>query len=218
MDVPVERLLSKGYAAGRVEKIRQFPEHVDQLEPSIPGGSPHGTLHVSTGDVEGNLVSVTISQGGAFGSCVTVPGTGIILGHGMCRLDPRPGHVNSIAPRKRPLNNVAPMILRLPDRDVAVGLPGGRRLIGVSAQMAQRVVDYGATAYEAATAPRMHVQTKEPVQLTESVGDSILDGLVGMGHEVQPVPNVAGAAHNAEILKREGTVRAGGNTWAVGVG
>ena len=214
----MERLLSKDYAAGRVETIRQFPEHVDRLELHVPGASPHGTLHVSAGDVEGNLVSVTISQGGTFGSCVTVPGTGIILGHGMCRLDPRPGRVNSIGPRKRPLNNVAPMILRTSDRDVAVGLPGGRRLISVSAQMAQRVIDYGATAYEAAAAPRMHVQTEEPVRISKSVGASILDGLTAMGHEVEPVSGVAGAAHNVEILKREGKVRAGGNTWAAGVG
>ena len=30
VDVPVERLLSKDYAAGRVEALRQFPERVDQ--------------------------------------------------------------------------------------------------------------------------------------------------------------------------------------------
>jgi len=218
VDVPVQRLLSKDYAAGRVETIRQFPEHVDRLELPTPGASPHGTLHVSTGDVEGNLVSVTISQGGAFGSCVTVPGTGIILGHGMCRLNPRLGHANSIGSRKRPLNNVAPMIVRMPDRDVAVGLPGGRRIISVGAQLAQRIIEYGATAYEAVTAPRMHVELKEPVHISESVGASILDSLVATGHEVEPAWGVAGAAHNAEVLKREGRVRAGGNTWAAGVG
>ena len=143
VDVPVERLLSKDYAAGRVETIRQFPEHVDKLVPEFTVESPHGTLHVSAADADGNLVSVTISHGGAFGSCVTVPGTGIILGHGMCRLDPRPGYANSIASRKRPLNNVAPMVLRMPKRDVATGLPGGRRIISVNAQVSQRVMDYG---------------------------------------------------------------------------
>ncbi len=64
----------------------------------------------------------------------------------------------------------------------------------------------------------MHVQAKEPVEISESVGVSILDKLVAMGHEVKPVRRVGGAVHCAEILKNEGTVRAGGETWAVGVG
>ena len=100
----------------------------------------------------------------------------------------------------------------------AVGLPGGRRIISVSAQMAQRIVEYGATTREAAIAPRMHVEAEEPVTISESAGASILDNLVAMGHKVQPVRGVAGAAHGAEILKGEGMVRAGGNTWAAGVG
>ena len=123
VDVPVERLLSKDYAAGRVEALQQFPEKVDQQVYEASGPAVAETLHVSAADAEGNLVGITITQGGAFGSCLTVPGTGIILGHGMCRLDPRPGRANSVAAHKRPLNNVVPMILRLPQRDVAIGLP-----------------------------------------------------------------------------------------------
>ena len=217
VDVPVERLLSREYAAGRVETMRQFPDFVDGLEPAGADASPYGTLHVSAADAEGNLAAVTISQGGAFGSCVTVPGTGVILGHGMCRLDPRPGRANSVAAGKRPLNNTAPTILRMPDRDVAAGLPGGRRLVSVSAQMAQRMVDDGATSYEAASAPRMHVQTHEPVMVTNTVEASIVEGLREMGHRVNQVAGVAGAAHCAEVLKENGTVRAGGGTWAAGV-
>ena len=217
VEAPIERLLGKDYAWGRTETIRQFPRRVDGLVFGSPGDAGHGTLHVSTADVEGNLVAMTISQGGAFGSCVTVPGTGLILGHGMCRLDPRPGLANSIAPRKRPLNNTAPLLLKLPDRDVALGLPGGRRLVGVSAQLAQRIVDFGATAYEAASAPRLHVLTHEPVEMTESVGAETIEAMRAMGHNVKAVKAVAGGAHIAEVLKDEKKVRAGGNTWAAGV-
>ena len=114
VDVPVERLLSKDYAAGRVEALRQFPEQVDQQVYEASGPAVAETLHVSAADAAGNLVGITITQGGAFGSCLTVPGTGIILGHGMCRLDPRPGRANSVAAHKRPLNNVVPMIYAYP--------------------------------------------------------------------------------------------------------
>ena len=215
VDVPIERLLSKEYAAGRAETLRQFPHYVDRLN---WGGSPRAaseTLHVSAADVEGNVVSATISQGGTFGSCVTVPGTGIILGHGMCRLDPRPGRANSVAPGKRPLNNTAPMILRLPDRDVGIGMPGGRRIISVAVRLAQQLVDFKASAYAAAAAPRMHVMSAEPVAVLKGINPDIVDGLGEMGHQVEVVERIGGAVHGAEYLKT--AVRAGGNTWAAGV-
>ena len=216
VDVPIKRLLSKEYAAGRVESIHQFPDHVDKLVPSGFGEGSDGTLHVAAADVEGNVATITISQGGAFGSCFTAAGTGVILGHGMCRLDPRPGRMNSVAPGKRPLNNTAPMMVRLPDRDVGTGLPGGRRLVSVSAQMVQRVVDYGATSYEAASAPRLHVQTHEPLMIVESAGEGAISGLRKMGHEIEVVGGIAGAAHCAEFIKSGGKVRAGGLSWAAG--
>ncbi len=215
--VPVSRLLGKDYAAGRAETIRQFPDHVDKLIPPLSTAPPHGTVHLSAADAKGNLVSITISQGGHFGSCVTVPGTGIILGHGMCRLDPRPGGTNSVGPRKRPLNNVAPLILRLPDRDVGLGIAGGRRIVSVSATMAQRVVDDGATSYQAAAAPRIHVEGKEPVEVTKSLSASIREKLVALSHQVNAVAAVAGIAGCAEVLKKEGKVRAGSNAQAAGV-
>ena len=218
VDVPVARLLSKDYAAGRVETIRQFPLHVDKLAPPDVPEPPHGTLHVSTADAEGNVVSVTISQGLGFGSCVTVPGTGIILGHAMCRFDPRPGHVNSIAPRKRPLNNTACVIVQLPDRDVAVGLPGGRRLISVMSRAAQLIVDRDFTGRQAATAPRMHVEITEPVEIHNSVSEEVIDELRAMGHEIKAIEHIAGAMNCAEVLKNEGKLRAGGGISAAGAG
>ncbi|MBT3376718.1 MAG: hypothetical protein HN742_42420 [Lentisphaerae bacterium] len=215
-DVPVERLLSKDHAWGRTERLRQFPGEVDQLVPTPQPVAPHGTLHVSTADADGNVVSMTISQGGAFGSCVTVPGTGIILGHGMCRLDPRPGHANSVGPGKRPLNNTGCMIVQLPDRDVAIGLPGGRRIKAVTARATHLVVDRDWTSHQAATAPRMHVGEAEPVEITKSAGQDVIEALESMGHNVKPLPGIAGVLNCAEFLRDEGTTRAGSSSPAAG--
>lgn len=211
-EVPVERLLSKDYAFGRTERLRQFPAQVDRLIPTPQRVAPHGTLHVSTADVEGNVVSMTISQGGTFGSCVTVPGTGIILGHGMCRLDPAPGHANSVGPGKRPLNNTGCMIVQLPERDVAIGLPGGRRIKAVTARATHLIVDRGWTSYEVSTAPRMHVGEAEPVEITKSAGQDVIKALGRMGHEVKPVAGIAGVMNCAEVLKNEGKTRAGSSS------
>ncbi len=224
-DVPADRLLDKGYAQALAEPLRRFPSSIDgrDLPPAQP--SPRGTIHVSAADAEGNVVSATLSQGAPFGSCIVVPGTGVILGHGMCRLDPRPGRPNSIAAGKHPLNNAAPLIVSLPDRDVALGTRGGRPIVNVCAQLAHRIIDDGVTASQALAAPRLHVTDREPLEFldfefTEHVAQGIVDGLTAMGHTVrrytEPVEG-AGAAHCVELLTSERVVRASADTWAAGV-
>jgi len=176
------------------------------------GASPHGTVHVAAADARGNLVSATISQGGLFGSCLAVPATGIIPGHGMCRFDPHPGRKNSPGPGKRPLNNVCPLVIRMPDRDVAIGARGGRRIVSVSPQLAQRIVDYGASVRQAATAPRIHTLTGDPLEISANFDPPIREALAAAGYRIEVPAEVAGAAHGAEILHPAGQLRAGGNT------
>ena len=184
-----------------------------RLSGTQTGATPHGTIHVAAADAERNLVSMTISQGGLFGSCLAVPGTGIILGHGMCRFDPHAGLDNSPGPGKRPLNNVCPLIIRMPDRDVAIGARGGRRIVSVAVQLARRIVDSGATSRQAAMAPRIHTITGDPLEVSRNFDIAVLKGL---NHRIEVPDEVAGAAHGAEILKETSQLRAGGNTWAAG--
>ncbi|MCC6340774.1 MAG: gamma-glutamyltransferase [Bryobacterales bacterium] len=213
--VPVRRLLSSEYAAGRVETLRAYPDAVDR-QGFHPAGQSKGTIHISTADSEGNMVAVTISHGGDFGSCVTVPETGIILGHGMCRFDPRPGRPNSIGPRKRPLNNVCPTILRLPGRDVALGLRGGRRIISTVIEMCRRVVDLQASGYEAVSAPRIHLEGQEPILALSSLDAAAVAALKSLGHGVVMQPGIGGNAGVAERFA-DGKLRGGSNVWVVGV-
>ncbi|HJZ99850.1 MAG TPA: gamma-glutamyltransferase [Candidatus Solibacter sp.] len=179
--------------------------------------TPHGTIHVAAADQHGNLVSMTISQGGLFGSCLAVPRSGIILAHGMCRFDPHLGHSNSPGPGKRPLNNVCPLIIRQPDRDVAIGARGGRRIVSVMTQLAHRIIDHGVTVREAATAPRMHTITGDPLEISRDFDPAVRDALAERGHNLIAPEEVAGAVHGVEILHSPGKLRAGGNTWAAGV-
>lgn len=188
-----------------------------RLADSPPGGATrHGTVHVAAADGQGNLVSATISQGGLFGSCLAVPGTGIILGHGMCRFDPHPGLANSVGPGKRPLNNVCPLLIRMPERDVAIGTRGGRRIVSVAVQLAQRVVD-GATVHQAAVAPRIHTIAGVPLEVSDNFDPAIRAALDRAGFHTEVPGEVAGAAHGAELLRGRDAIRAGGNTWAAGI-
>ncbi len=177
----------------------------------------YGTIHVASADCWGNMVSITLSQGGLFGSCFAVPGTGIILGHGMCRFDPHRRIENSPGPGKQPLNNVCPLLIRAPDRDVAIGLRGGRRIVSVCAQLAQRIVDFGVSVQEAAAAPRIHTMTGDPLEVSHNFDTSMRQSLEQLGYRIEVPNEVAGAAHGAEFLKPSRLIRAGGNTWASGI-
>ncbi|MCX5662858.1 MAG: gamma-glutamyltransferase [Planctomycetota bacterium] len=214
--VPIARLLSKDYNAGRVETLRLFPDQVDRFVPPADTDGPNGTLHVSAADARGGLASMTISQGMSFGSCVTVPGWGIILGHGMCRLDPRPGRVNSIAPGKRPLNNTSPLLLTSPTRDAALGLPGGRIIISVMPRAVQLMVDRGWTGHQASIAPRLHVEMNEPLSMTTNAGPALMDGVRALGHEVKEAGALAGVLNVAEFLRESRATRGGSAVSAAG--
>jgi len=216
-DVPVATLLNPDYAAGRVEVVRNFPDYVDRSGPPQAGAGPHGTANVSAADAEGNLVAMTLTQGNPFGSCITVPGTGFTLGHGMCRFDPRPGLANSIAAHKRPLNNFCSVILRLPGRDIALGMQGGRRMISVIPQVAQRMVDFGLAPRAAASSPRIHTLGYEPVECEESNPFPFEEELRRMGHEIRRMDEVGRTVHLAELFHGSKKICAGGSTFAAGI-
>lgn len=190
----------------------------ERLADSQPAGTgPHGTVHVAAADAHGNLVSATISTGGLWGACLAVPGTGIILSHGMCRFDPHAGRTNSPGPKKRPLNNVCPLLIQMADRDVAIGTRGGRRIVSASVQLAHRIVDYGVSAYEAAIAPRIHTISGNPLEISPNFDPSIREALERLGYHIETPDELARAAHGAEILHGTGGIRAGGNDWAAGI-
>ena len=70
---------------------------------------------------------------------------------------------------------------------------------------------------QVAQAPRMHVEAAEPVSVTESLNEGVVNELRAMGHEVEVVKGVAGAMHAAELRRGGREVCAGGNHWAAGV-
>lgn len=138
--MPVKRLLSPYFAAGLRASIR-----MDRAtrSASLPGIAEHSdgpdTTHFSILDRQGNRVAATITINYPFGSCVLVPGTGVLLNDEMDDFSSKPGvpnvyglvgaEANAIAPGKRPLSSMTPTFLES-DRGVAIlGTPGGSRII-----------------------------------------------------------------------------------------
>jgi gamma-glutamyltranspeptidase/glutathione hydrolase len=161
-----------------------------------------GTSHLAAADAEGNVVSWTQTHGGSFGSGVMVRGTGIVLGHGMCRFDPRPGWANSIAPGKRPLHNMVPVVAVKDGRAVfAVGASGGRTIINNSAFVAIGCLIQGLDPEAAVAAPRLQCETIEPAVVERSAGPGVIDALRRRGHTITEASRDGGSAH---LIAREG--------------
>ena len=69
-------------------------------------------------------------------------GTGVLLNDSMNLFDPRPDLPNSVGPRKRPASNMAHLIAVRDGRPfLAVGAPGGRRILDTCLQMTVDLVD-----------------------------------------------------------------------------
>jgi gamma-glutamyltranspeptidase / glutathione hydrolase len=165
--VPTARLLANSYIATRARQI-------DPLKPSVlasvhPGLEKPQTTHYSLIDKDGNAVSNTYTLNGWYGSGVVVEGAGFILNNEMDDFSAKPGvanqfgvvggDANAIAARKRPLSSMTPTILIKNGRAVmALGSPGGSRIITSVMQVLLNAYDYNMPLAQAVAAPRYHHQ------------------------------------------------------------
>ena len=167
---PLDRLLSKSYAAAIREKIGN-----DKATPSAdvqPGMEPHEkteTTHYSIVDKDGNAVSTTYTINGRFGAVVIAPGTGFFLNDEMDDFTVKvgvknlyglvQGATNAIAPKKQPLSSMSPSLVTKDGKTFMVlGSPGGSRIITITLETALNVIDHGMAPQEAVDAPRIHQQ------------------------------------------------------------
>jgi gamma-glutamyltranspeptidase/glutathione hydrolase len=179
---PLDRLLSKSYAAAIRRKIAE-----DKATPSLqvqPGIGPHEkpeTTHYSIVDQQGNAVSTTYTVNGLFGAVVMAPGTGFFLNDEMDDFTVKVGEQNlfglvqgarnAIAPGKRPLSSMAPTIITRDGKVFLVlGSPGGSRIITITLQTALNIIDHQMSPQEAVDAPRVHQQWLPDVVYYETRG------------------------------------------------
>jgi gamma-glutamyltranspeptidase/glutathione hydrolase len=167
VSVPTERLLERAYLAQRAQSVqadRPSPT------PSIQAGlEKPQTTHYSVIDHQGNAVSNTYTLNGWYGSGVVVEGAGFLLNNEMDDFSAKPGlanqygvtggDANAIAPRKRPLSSMTPTILMRNGMPVlALGSPGGSRIITTVFQVMVNALEYQMPLKQAVDAPRFHHQ------------------------------------------------------------
>jgi gamma-glutamyltranspeptidase/glutathione hydrolase len=188
----------------------QSAEHIGQVRlralhhaPAAPASAPahdHGTAHLCVVDREGNVVSLTTTINAPFGAKMMVPGLGIILNDEMDDFAVAPGvpnvyrlvgsKANAIAPGKRPLSSMTPLIVTRNGRPMlTLGGSGGPMIISGVLQVALDVIDFRLDPAEAIAMARIHEQaTPEVVAVESELPAATGTALEKMGYKLATAP------------------------------
>jgi gamma-glutamyltranspeptidase / glutathione hydrolase len=178
-----------------------YAERLAGLGESEPLAAESCTTHLTTCDAEGNTVAMTTTLMSSFGSRVLLPQSGVLLNNGMMWFDPRPGVPNGIAPGKRPLCNMLPIILAENGRPfIAGGASGGRRILAAVFQLMTFIADFGMDVAAAAHHPRIDVSSADSASADARLPAAVREALAADGdlqvveHNAVPInfacPNV----------------------------
>ena len=179
-----ERPDAAWYSALAASLLRAYDARLSGLGDADAMAAETCTTHFTVCDEAGTMVAVTSTLLSTMGSRVVLPQSGVLLNNGIMWFDPRPGQANSIAPGKRPLTNMCPIVMAQDDRPVlAAGASGGRRIMASVFQMMSYVADFGMDPQTAAHHPRIDVSGTEKITADERLGEAVIAAL----REVAPV-------------------------------
>ncbi len=210
VEVPVDKLLDPLYLAARAVLIDPAAS-MGKASPGLRTPQAHSpaqlnppsTSHLSVVDAEGNAVSMTASIESAFGSRVMV--RGFMLNNELTdfsfrpEVDGRPV-ANRVEPGKRPRSSMSPtLVLDSEGRFVmAIGSPGGSRIIGYTTKAIIAALDWNLTMQQAVALPNF-VNRNGATDLEEGTGiEAAKAGLEALGHEV----NVRGMTSGLHGIRR----------------
>jgi gamma-glutamyltranspeptidase/glutathione hydrolase len=201
VDVPLEALLSKEYAAERRRLIdprrAAAPNSVVAGRPDrrASAGIPEDTTCFVVVDGEGNAVCQLQSLQTGFGSALVAPGTGILLNNRMTYWHLDPDHPDCLVPGKRvrhTMNTVMVFDDRVatgqppgqppgqPEQDgpgalrLVLGTPGADTQVQTNLQMISAMLDFGLNPVEAVEAPRWrHLQNPTESTVPHTCTDAL---------------------------------------------
>ena len=204
--VPQARLLSAEYARESAERVRAALKTGRAIDHGLKANLQGGTLSFSACDRHGNMAALTLTHGDSFGAQVTVGELGLTLGHGMSRFETDPAHPNAPGPGKRPLHNMAPVIVTAAGKAItAVGGRGGRRIPNaVFDFLLAQVVERRPFA-EALAAPRLHTEGALVVEHEKTWPEAATAAWRAAGLSVKP----GGSATLSAVAAEGGEWRAG---------
>ncbi len=197
--IPVEGILSKSYARRQIQRVDQgiaasvSGEHFSKHKNigAILSGKPEDfddgmTTHFAVADRDGNVVSITQTLGGGFGSAVAVGETGIFLNN-MCNwFDLDEGSPNLIGPGKKVDFVIAPtQTFEHGKFLLSIGTPGSWGILQTTPQMLINILDFDMNIQQAIEAPRFRYYDGLHVDMEKRFPTDLIHGLRKIGHEVR---------------------------------
>jgi gamma-glutamyltranspeptidase/glutathione hydrolase len=159
-----------------------YARRLTSLGDAEPQAAESCTTHITVADADGTMVAMTTTLLSSMGSRVVLPQTGVLMNNGVMWFDPSPGKPNSIAPGKRPLTNMFPIILKDGDKPwIAAGASGGRRIMASVLQLMSFVADFGMSPGAAAHQPRIDVSDPDKVTADRKLAPEIIRALQADG-------------------------------------
>lgn len=215
--VPLESLLAPAYLIGRQTLIQKDQALKTPVEPGGPflfGQKPPAdsgdfglsTTHMSLVDDRGQVVSMTTSIENAFGARQMVGG--FLLNNQLSDFSFLPEKdglkiANRVAPGKRPRSSMAPMIVL--DRQtkapvLAIGSPGGSRIIGYVAKALVDILKMGKPLDQALA--EGHIVNRNGTTELERTADTafLQKRLESLGHDVE-LKDMTSGLHALRLTK-----------------
>jgi gamma-glutamyltranspeptidase/glutathione hydrolase len=168
--VPVKTLSSAKYLKGRMNDF--IPGKATPSETVQPGNvNPESeeTTHLSVADQFGNVVSVTTTLNGGYGSKTVVGGAGFLMNNEMDDFSVKPGvanmygavgkEANAIQAGKRMLSSMTPTVVLKNNKPfLVVGTPGGTTIPTSVFQTLVNILEFGQSPLDAVNNPKFHHQ------------------------------------------------------------
>ena len=195
--VPVKTLSSTAYLKDRMKDF--VPGKATPSESVSPGKvNPESeeTTHLSVADQFGNVVSVTTTLNGGYGSKTVVGGAGFLLNNEMDDFSVKPGvanmygavgkEANAIQAGKRMLSSMTPTVVLKNNKPfLVVGTPGGTTIPTSVFQTLVNILEFGQSPIDAVNNPKFHHQwLPDQLMVEKEFSPEIKSALENMGYKV----------------------------------
>lgn len=198
---PTKKLFSTKYVSELANSIRTHATKLEPLKEQLPQKESTQTTHFTVMDKKGNVVALTVTLNGVYGSGVVSEKFGITLNNEMDDFTTHPnepnmfgliqGQGNKVEPGKRPLSSMTPTIVKEGKKTVlALGAPGGPRIISGVLQTLYRVLANNFDMDFAIQYPRLHHQFLPNIVFADEhrLSPDVIKTLQAKGHVVKTTP------------------------------
>jgi gamma-glutamyltranspeptidase/glutathione hydrolase len=194
--VPLTTLKSNAYISNR---MKDFTPGKAGKSINVKAGTTsesEETTHISVYDKEGNMVSVTTTLNGSYGSKTVVAGAGFLLNNEMDDFSIKPGvanmygavggEANAIQPNKRMLSSMCPVVVTKSGKPyIVAGTPGGTTIPTSVFHTLVNLIDFNMTVDDAVNKPKFHHQhLPDDVQVEKIFPIEIRKQLEAMGYKI----------------------------------